>query len=88
MTFVFSPLAGTVPEDASLGGLSMCFACDPGWNWHVLLSTIAVAVTMTEANYAFAPVFRYLQCGEFLSLRLSLAVQLGTWDMLSGSLLR
>lgn len=48
---------GTTPDLAIYGGLSACFACNNGWNWHVLLFTLAFPVAMWESLLAFrAPV--------------------------------
>ncbi|CAI5524922.1 unnamed protein product [Closterium sp. Naga37s-1] len=38
---------------AVYGGLSACFNCDNGWNWHVLLMGIAFGIAMTESLLTF-----------------------------------
>ncbi|CAI5459080.1 unnamed protein product, partial [Closterium sp. Yama58-4] len=38
---------------AVYGGLSTCFNCDNGWNWHVLLMGIAFGIAMTESLLTF-----------------------------------
>ncbi|GJP71968.1 hypothetical protein CLOP_g2750 [Closterium sp. NIES-67] len=43
----------TAPKLAANGGLSACFDCDNGWNWHVLLMGIAFGIAMTESILAF-----------------------------------
>ena len=51
-------VAGTAPDLAVYGGLAWCWACDNGWNWHVLCYTVAFPVLMVESLLAFrAPVF-------------------------------
>ena len=45
---------GTSPDLAAYGGLNACFYCLNGWNWHVLLYTLAFGVFMAEALLAFA----------------------------------
>lgn len=54
---IYSSVHATSPDMALYGGLSGCFACNNGWNWHVVLLTVAFVVAMTESVLAFrAPV--------------------------------
>ncbi|CAI5524921.1 unnamed protein product [Closterium sp. Naga37s-1] len=43
----------TDPSLAVYGGMSGCYNCDNGWNWHVLLMGIAFGIAMTESVLAF-----------------------------------
>jgi hypothetical protein len=47
-------LVSSVQTLGEHGSLSGCFACPNGWNWHILLMTIAYPVAMVEAFLAFA----------------------------------
>lgn len=49
----YASIYGTNPDNVPSGGLNACFECPNGWNWHVLLSTLAFAVFMSEAIFAF-----------------------------------
>ena len=49
---------GTTADLSIYGGLAWCFSCNNGWNWHVLLYTVAFPVLMVESLLAFrAPLF-------------------------------
>jgi hypothetical protein len=49
MVFVFYSSANVSPALDMYGGLAGCIKCANGWNWHVLLMTIAFNVVMVEA---------------------------------------
>jgi hypothetical protein len=45
----YGSVKGTTPDLAIYGGLDWCYNCDSGWNWHVLLMSLAFILFMTEA---------------------------------------
>ena len=49
----YSSIHDTTPDNAPYGGARDCFGCNNGWNWHVILMTLAYAVMMTESVLAF-----------------------------------
>lgn len=56
----YASIHGTNAENAMSGGLNACFTCPNGWNWHVLLSTLAFGIFMAEGLIAFAAPSRAL----------------------------
>ncbi|KAG5177819.1 eukaryotic cytochrome b561-domain-containing protein [Tribonema minus] len=49
----YSSVHNVIPDYVSYGGAQACFACDNGWNWHVILMSLAFGVISTESILAF-----------------------------------
>lgn len=58
----YASIHGTTADNAPYGGLGACFSCNSGWNWHVLLSTLAFGVFMVESLLAFLAPLRVFRC--------------------------
>jgi Eukaryotic cytochrome b561 len=53
----WSSIHDVISDYKVYGGTAACFACDNGWDWHVVLMTFAFGVLMTESVLAFrAPI--------------------------------